>query len=766
MRIKNIALNIVTLPAMIAFFSGCMSNNPTTSNQLSHPTVADLQVVDCLLPGQVRQLGNKASYITARRPTNTTAADCRIRGGEYVAYDRANLKSSLNVWMPAAQAGNAEAQANVGEIFERGIGGSPNYEAAVIWYSKAAQQGNSRAQFNLGTLYEQGFGVPKSKKTALNWYRKAWGLASDTLIYQSSAKVEQQAIRSRLQGQISAKSSQLGTLNSQMQVLQTQLEKQNELNNQISASSRANSASSAEQLAQAKAKSNAKTLQLQEKNRQERQQLVEKNQREKQQILAKNQREAQKLLETQQLLAAKKLQAQQLESQKQQQLQELEAKNLAAKRALEAEQLQAQNQQETQKVNEIQALLAKNKLASQKLQQQNEQQAIQLQAQHKRETEKLLATQKMLQENKLQSAQQLAQIKAKTQQLLAKNEVETQQLLAENELQTQQLLAKNDIKTQQLQTKNSQERRQLQAQVAQLRNQISTLEEEKANSEQQITQLPVFRQPPKEAVQSTSADSENSSISAKGVKFGRYFALVIGNQNYSSLDSLATPKKDAQQVASVLESKYGFSVQLLLDASNIEVMKAINNLNSVLKEDDNLLIFYAGHGSRVSGAAGEEGYWLPVNAEQPPEDTFWVSNEFVTRHLSRIKAKRVLVVADSCYAGLLSSAPSYLFMGGDQNQSNEYLKYKLAKKSRLILSSGGDKPVLDNAGQGNSVFARAFLQVLKSNREIMAGPQLFLKLRDRVVRGAKVVGYNQVPEFKAIKGAGHEVGDFFFVPTT
>jgi hypothetical protein len=51
----------------------------------------DLEIVDCLLPGQVRQLGN-TTYVTQRRPTHTTAADCRIRGGEYVAYDRADLK--------------------------------------------------------------------------------------------------------------------------------------------------------------------------------------------------------------------------------------------------------------------------------------------------------------------------------------------------------------------------------------------------------------------------------------------------------------------------------------------------------------------------------------------------------------------------------------------------------------------------------------------------------------------------------------------------
>ena len=77
-------------------------------------------------------------------------------------------------WM-RPQAGDAEAQNNVGEIYERGLGDEPNYSAAIIWYQKAADQNYSRALFNLGTLYEQGFGVEQDRLKALNLYRRAWG---------------------------------------------------------------------------------------------------------------------------------------------------------------------------------------------------------------------------------------------------------------------------------------------------------------------------------------------------------------------------------------------------------------------------------------------------------------------------------------------------------------------------------------------------------------------------------------------------------------
>src|SRR5690606_38057829 len=138
--------------------------------------------------------------------------DCGARGGEYLAYDRADYRSALNVWMETAQGGDAEAQTIVGEIYERGLGGEPNYEAAIEWYRRAAEQGYSRAQFNLGTLYEQGLGVPENRLEALNWYRRAWGLPEDSVIFQSAAAEEQAELREELARQVEQRQQQIDAL--------------------------------------------------------------------------------------------------------------------------------------------------------------------------------------------------------------------------------------------------------------------------------------------------------------------------------------------------------------------------------------------------------------------------------------------------------------------------------------------------------------------------------------------------------------------------
>ena len=156
---------------------------------------------------------------------------------------------------------------------------------------------------------------------------------------------------------------------------------------------------------------------------------------------------------------------------------------------------------------------------------------------------------------------------------------------------------------------------------------------------------------------------------------------------------------------------------------------------------------------------------LPRNAEPLPETTFWVQNEQVTAQLGRLPAKRVLVIADSCYAGLLSSDPGFLTLDQTGPISAEYVRIKLPNRSRMLIASGGDEPVLDSEGAENSVFARRLTEVLETNPAgHMPAFQLFAQIRTRVQAASAHSSIVQHPEFKSIKAAGHELGDFFFVP--
>ena len=72
-----------------------------------------------------------------------------------------------------AEAGNADAQFNLGIAWINGSAGTVNYDQARYWWEKAAAQGQRIAQYNLGVLYDEGRGVSQDYHLAAQWYRKA-----------------------------------------------------------------------------------------------------------------------------------------------------------------------------------------------------------------------------------------------------------------------------------------------------------------------------------------------------------------------------------------------------------------------------------------------------------------------------------------------------------------------------------------------------------------------------------------------------------------
>ena len=210
--------------------TGCATDGPSSTGgqaEVAPRDVEKLYVIDCLLPPEVRQLGQSINYLAPRRPMKTTAIDCEIRGGEYVAFDRADYSTALKVWLPKAQEGNAEAQNYVGEIYERGIGSQPDFQVAAVWYKKAAEQGSSRAQINLGNLYEKGLGVERDLAAAMSWFRKASGLTVAGLQFVSSVEVaaDKAALQS-LRDEVEQQNQQIADARQQLEATRGSLGKE------------------------------------------------------------------------------------------------------------------------------------------------------------------------------------------------------------------------------------------------------------------------------------------------------------------------------------------------------------------------------------------------------------------------------------------------------------------------------------------------------------------------------------------------------------
>ena len=243
----------------------------------------------------------------------------------------------------------------------------------------------------------------------------------------------------------------------------------------------------------------------------------------------------------------------------------------------------------------------------------------------------------------------------------------------------------------------------------------------------------------------------SSDVTVDSLDFGSYHALVIGNNDYQNLPKLHTAVNDARSIGNLLQTRYGYEVELLLNATRSEIFKAVYSYRRTLTGRDNLLIYYAGHGWLDKEA--DEGYWLPVDAgRQDPAN--WISNSSITSSLRAMKAKHVLVVADSCYSGKLARGVSISLRSGD------YYQRISRKRARTVLASGGLEPVADEGGKGDhSVFASALLEALNENQGILDATLLFSKIRRPVMLNA-----DQTPEYSDIRKAGHDGGDFLFVP--
>lgn len=551
-RVKS-SLTAMFFIAALGVLASCNQSTATkeeASAKEGYQDLEDLYIVDCLLPGQVRSLGTM-KYVAPRRPIRTTAVDCRIRGGEYVAYDRADYRSALKVWLPQAEAGDAEAQNYVGEIFEKGLGQEPDYVSARQWYAKAAEQNYSRAQINLGYLYEKGLGVEPSVTTALNWYRKASGLQDDELILNSEAQKALADTRAELDSKLKSAEVQTSFLQKQIAQLQDEVEKQTQL--------------------------------------------------------------------------------------------------------------------------------AKD----------------------------------------------------------ASNNVDVKQL----EFAEQEIAALLD-----LYEKASSERDNLQ-------NQLGTMEV-------------AYRQYADQDFLSPQSLDQVATRVVEDINFGRYYALIIGNQDYIYLDDLRSPLQDSSRLKKLLEEKYGFSVLMLPNATEKNILNTINEFYEQIGENDNLLIYYAGHGniSKSELSRTERGYWLPVDAGRDNISN-WINNSVISDHLDRIKARSVLVISDSCYAGYLGSEKSpFLFGVSSGKESKRAIQAGLGRRARVVISSGGVKPVLDGSGGNHSVFASALIDALEKNGGAIRDSGLFAQLSVNVRQRSQFAEEKQVPEMKPVREAGHEGGAFYFVP--
>jgi TPR repeat protein len=89
------------------------------------------------------------------------------------AYRRGDYTAALGFWGPLAAKGDRTAEAEIGRLYDLGLGVPRTPEMAVAWYQMAASHGNAAAQCNLAVMYWYGKGVRQNWTLARHWLEKS-----------------------------------------------------------------------------------------------------------------------------------------------------------------------------------------------------------------------------------------------------------------------------------------------------------------------------------------------------------------------------------------------------------------------------------------------------------------------------------------------------------------------------------------------------------------------------------------------------------------
>ena len=233
---------------------------------------------------------------------------------------------------------------------------------------------------------------------------------------------------------------------------------------------------------------------------------------------------------------------------------------------------------------------------------------------------------------------------------------------------------------------------------------------------------------------------------------GKRVALLFANSHYreSEVPSLKTPGDDAKLIAEVLHNRFGFDTRIIADVTKSSLLDSIIAIGRELKDEDHLIIYYAGHG--YSFYQSDIAFWLPVDASTKTAIN-WISSTDISRLLHRIPAKQILLVSDSCYSGGFADK-------ADDRLTEQNSARLTGRRAVMAITAGGDEPVDD--GTNHSPFAAALVSTLRDVADDTAPISgLFSAIRDKVADTSP-----QTPHFGVVSFAGYDPGADFILSRT
>jgi hypothetical protein len=202
---------------------------------------------------------------------------------------------------------------------------------------------------------------------------------------------------------------------------------------------------------------------------------------------------------------------------------------------------------------------------------------------------------------------------------------------------------------------------------------------------------------------------------------GHHYVVVIGIDHYKNWPILGTAVSDATGFAKLLTGQFGFeyAVEPLTEqaATRDNINSLIDDdLRNRLKPEDDLVIFFAGHGTTRNDKVGDQtqsdGFLVPFEARAPGAVNYWsdyLNIEEFLRKVSTLPSEHILVILDSCHSGMALGG-KFTTSRGDTRFEQDVTR-KVSRK--VITSAQGDQLAADSGSlPGHSLFTGLMMQGL------------------------------------------------------
>ncbi|MBX3148937.1 caspase family protein [Candidatus Obscuribacterales bacterium] len=265
-------------------------------------------------------------------------------------------------------------------------------------------------------------------------------------------------------------------------------------------------------------------------------------------------------------------------------------------------------------------------------------------------------------------------------------------------------------------------------------------------------------------------------VSSKG------YAVFFATDQYTdkSIDTLTNPIHDAEQIANLLTSKYGWNCKVQKNPTVSQIRETLKEYSQyALEPDSELLIYFAGHGTYDPDL--RQGFIAASDSKSGGLESTWFSHSDLVRYVTARLEKwpHTLLVIDACFSGTLAQSFAHEVVVSDFRRAgnpqvppipegktlyqdfsvSDYYNHIFIPRKTLWFIVSGTGPVQDGKKFEHSPFARKLIDVLQKPDVTGKG---FLTRRD-IEAGIEMVRSGPI----SADIPGVDVGGpFVFVPST